>query len=405
VLKRLIELDIDPSLRDSQSHSALFYAARNGHKEAAELLIQAGAKSDDSSLHEAARAAHPTIVETLLTAGHRANFPSVLHADGRFGRTALEELCLNAVPGKEEDWAKKLHQTIALLLPTDGTTVGKTDQKTMLHLSLDSEHSVSILRILLEFPAVWENINHPVHLYKDEQGYIYSLTKYLQHFCHNKDPDTQQTLLTLLRAKKCEDCFYAPTVTQPEGACGLPEEIAAAVSKQVRLDHEHNEELKRLNAIAAHQRFIEDEDNRRSLAMAQEKHTLAMKQVAEQENAERQVAREKQSLALTHASELRREREAALYEENAIKLRGVSDEGARRKTLQDAEHASEFSHRLNLNRQEFEATQSRIAAERSLLDARDMAGRKELARRMEYLDRKDASVRFEAQQLRNGGNY
>jgi hypothetical protein len=67
----------------------------------------------------------------------------------------------------------------------------------------------------------------------------------------------------------------------------LPEEIAEAVNKQKRADHEQREELKRRDAIAVHQRAIEAEDYERNLKLAKERYTLLMRQLKEEENAEK----------------------------------------------------------------------------------------------------------------------
>lgn len=372
----MIEIGVDISHHDKDEHSALFYASRGGHVETAELLTQAGAKGDDGSLHEAAREAHPQVIELLLANGHRVDFPSAIHAEGLFGRTALEELCLNATPGTD-DWQKRIRQSIGLLLPATVAEITQSGGKAMLHLALENEHSVAVTRELLAFPAVWENINHSIYLYKDTQGYVYSPTKYAELLLGADNEKKCQQLTKLLRARKCKDRFYAHTVVQPEGAVGLPEDVAEAVNKQKRADHEQREELKRRDAIAVHQRAIEAEDYERNLKLAKERHNLLMRQLKEEEHAEKQVATNKQAMAVRHAQELQRERQDALRAENKIRLEGADEEGARRRRNAASEQQAELTHQGNLLRSQNAALKSKLDNEQQIINARAAAARKE----------------------------
>jgi hypothetical protein len=294
VLNRLIELGGDITHQDCDKNAALFYASRYGHKETVALLIQANAKNDDGSLHEAAREAHPEIIELLLENGHRPDYPSAIHSEGQFGRTALEELCLKTKSGAT-DWQKRIHQSIRQLLPSRLEDITQSGGKTMLHLALENEDSETITRELLSFPIIWENINDSIHLYQDGLGLVYSPTQYVELLFRQSEPDKCRRLITLLRANKCKDRLYAYTVEQPEGAIGLPADVAEAVNKQKRADHEQREDLKRRVEIAAQQRAIELENYERSLKLAKERHVLLMWQLKEQENAQKQMAQNTQA--------------------------------------------------------------------------------------------------------------
>jgi hypothetical protein len=392
VLQRLIDLGVDLSHRDSEEHTALFYASREGHLETAKLLIQAGASGDDGSLHEAAREAQPKIIELLLGEHHRDDFPSAIHAEGRFGRTALEELCLNAKP-EGDDWKKRIHESIALLLPAQVANIPKSGGKTMLHLALDNKSSVDVMRELLAFPAVWENINDAIYLYQDDQGYVYSPTKYVELILKT-DPEKSQHLVTLLRAKKCKDRFYDHTVNQPEGAIGLPEEIEEAVNKKKRADYEQREELKRRNEAVAHKKAIEAEEHERNQRLLKERHRLLMEQLKEQEEMEKKIARDKQR----HAQELARQRQEALANENRIRLEAVKEEGVRQRANAREKQETELAHRSNLEQIERAAQQSRLAAEQRLITARENASYAEIKRQKELCDYKDSSAKYQADQ-------
>ncbi|KUJ18859.1 uncharacterized protein LY89DRAFT_683707 [Mollisia scopiformis] len=404
-LERLIKLKFDLTHRDWEDHSPLFFASRNGHLETARILIEAGAAGNDGSLHEAAREAHPELITLLLANGHRDDYPSSVHADGDFGRTPLEELCQNATSGTE-NWPKRVHASIAQLFSAQVANIPKSGGKTMLHLALENRNSpIDVTRELLSFPSVWEKINDPVYLYTDEQGYVYSPTKYVELLFSLEDPEKCTALTKLLKARKCKDRFYAHTVDQPPGAVGLPEEVAEAVNKQKRADHEQREELKRREEVAARQRALDDVDHVRNQASLREKHQLTMRQLKEQEDTERQVAQDKQILAVRHAQELQRKRQEALAAENRIRVEGVAEEAAHRRANTDREQASEISHRRALDSMERSAQQAKYAAEQSLISIRDSASREEFRRQKELCDIKDASARYQAQQRAQHSQY
>jgi len=140
----------------------LFYASRNGDLESVKLLVLAGARPDDASLHEAARNADVHVASYLLSKGHHANFRSSLHSDGGFGRTALEELCLNATPDLGRDWHTRIHQTIEMLLPPNGEHIGKRESTLIFRFARDNKSSASRIKTALErFPQIRD------HQYED----------------------------------------------------------------------------------------------------------------------------------------------------------------------------------------------------------------------------------------------
>jgi hypothetical protein len=184
----------------------------------------------------------------------------------------------------------------------------------------------------------------------------------------------------------------------------LPDDIAAAVDKQKRADHEFQEEIKRRNAVAEHQRRIEAEDYQRNLTLAKERHTMLMKQLKEQEASERQMAQDKQATAVRHAKDLERQNHAAVAEANRIRLQGVMEEAERRRRMAEAEQAAELAHQRSLAQQEYAAQKSKIAHEQQVINARDHASRTEYERQVKLLERRDESVRLAAQ-ARSNGNY
>jgi len=399
VLKRIIEIGIDLTLRDAWEKSPSFYAAGNGHKEGIEILHDAGIRVNDGSLHEAAREGHFEIVELLLANGHRADFPSSLHTYEDVGITALEELCLFSAPGEDlNEWKKKLHSCIKQLLPSKGTDVGKSGGKTLLHFALQNSNPLPVTRAILEFPAVWENLNHPVHLYRDSEGYFYSPTKYVEYFVTSASPEVQAQLISLLHANKCDDKFYAHTVQQPAGAVGLPDDIALAVDKQNRADHAHAEEIKRQKEIAERKRAIEAEDYERQIATDKERHELIMRQQREQEASERDIAERKHNMMRSQAQKMERERQTALAEENRIRLQAAREEAAHRQEMREREQAAELNHKRSIAQQEYQALEQKMAMEQRIISEREHAGQVEARRVSEMLEKRKQTAHYEAQQ-------
>lgn len=361
-----------------------------------ELLHSAGARANDGSLQEAARESHFEIVEFLLASGHRADFPSSLHASGTFGRTALEELCLFSAPTENHDeWRERTYQCIKRLLPKKGTDVGKTGSKTMLHLALENASPLTITQVLLDFPAVWENLNLPVHRFRDN-GYYYSPTKYVEHFCAGHDPQTRQALISLLKANKCEDRFYAHTVSQPADATGLPDEIALVVDKQNRADHEHREAIKRQQDLSARKRALEAEDHERRLTTDRERHELLLRQQHSREETEAQIAKRKQATACAHEQELASARQAVQLEENRMRQQALNEEIRVRQTMQSNEQAAELSHRQALASQEYQALQQKLGLEKQIANERVSAANREAKVIYEVLEERRSTAQYEA---------
>jgi hypothetical protein len=405
VLIRLIEIGIDLSQRDIDEHSALFYASKHGHLDTISILIDAGAMADDGSLHEAVREGHHLLAKVLMEKDHRVDFPSSIHADGTFGRTPLEELCLNTVSGADE-WQKNIHQSILLILPAKVADIAKSGGKTMLHLALENKtSSIDVTRELLSFSFVWENINNPVYLYTDEQGYVYSPTKYVELLLEDAESETRQQLIKLLHSRKCKDRFFAHTVDQPDGAVGLPEEVAAAVNKQKRADHEKREELKRREEVAAKQREIDAEDHRRNQELSRQKHELQIRQTKEQERIDAQVASDKQVLILRHAQEIQRKTQEGLTAENRLRAQGLAEEAVLRKRMADEEFAAEMTRRRGLLSAERDAQSQRLAAEQQIVGLRASAANEAFRREREMCDYRVNAARQEAQHRREAASY
>jgi hypothetical protein len=207
-------------------------------------LLNAGAETDDGSLHDAARELNLSTVQVLVRAGHTPDFPSPLHG----GRTALGELCLHATsfgpltPAQE----KAMERVIRFLLQSGSDPTLPVDNKTPVILALEADDPVTSVRILLK-AGLWKQVNDKVHHYTDGQ-YTYSPTMYVWRLL----PETPHTqaLVSLLRANRAVDVFYANKGPQPEDAVGLPK----------KLEVEEQERLRRAARLAS-----EDEDHARTI--------------------------------------------------------------------------------------------------------------------------------------------
>ncbi|OKL55583.1 hypothetical protein UA08_09176 [Talaromyces atroroseus] len=400
VMRELVNQKADLSSRDYQSRSALFYASRNGDTEMVQILNNAGALPDDGSLHEATRQAHPQIVSLLLSAGHDISFPSLLHSDeSGLGRSPLEELCLKATrPNSDEDvtWCTRLRETMQILLynqqgkdiKKDG---GSGDNKSILHLALDNDtNALEVTEALLEFPQVWKFINEPVHQFKDAEGFIYSPTKYVEHF-HRGPKNIGKQLMRLLLGKRCQDRYYSSRGydDQPEHAVGIPEDIVAEINKRKRLECEKQEEMARMDELAAHQRDVRLKDHQLELRMSDERYEQTVKQTQERDAYQQRTFQNKHSLALMHEQALNQQRRNQLEEESKLKLRLLSDETMQQQSFLEVGRAKELQYRSRLLAQERETEEAKIGIQKQMMWDRENVDAKQHGRQIELLDHQD----------------
>ncbi|KAK2587933.1 hypothetical protein KPH14_004021 [Odynerus spinipes] len=83
-VERLLRKGVSPDTEDSAGYTALHYAARNGHNQICETLLQHGANvnaktrcGQATALHRAATQGHDRVVETLLKHGADVNSKDV----------------------------------------------------------------------------------------------------------------------------------------------------------------------------------------------------------------------------------------------------------------------------------------------------------------------------------------
>lgn len=189
-------------------------------------LLAAEPSLDDGSLHNAARALNLPAVKVLVQAGHDPDFPSASHD----GRSALGEVCLRAGEGEEMTLEKEtaMQKIMSFLVDARTDLEVKSHGKSLLHLCFESPHPLAATRILLKV-AMWKHINKSFNHYTDGK-HTYSPTMYIIKLL--PPSDTHAQLLSLLRANRAQDIYYANAGAQPDDAVGLPEDME--VSERAR---------------------------------------------------------------------------------------------------------------------------------------------------------------------------
>jgi len=197
IVSRLLYKVANVSVPTIYGITPLALATHIGNISTIGLLLQAGAERDDGSLHDAARELRCDSIRLLIEYGFQVDYPSERHE----GRSALAELCINAVkdhpdPAKIEVAIRCLitHGSVEQLRTHSGISPGKTP----LHFALDSPDPMLLLPILLKM--TWEIINKDCFLYSDEL-YTYSLTKYVEKGVYSGPKDQKEDILRLLRDK------------------------------------------------------------------------------------------------------------------------------------------------------------------------------------------------------------
>ncbi|KAL7934265.1 hypothetical protein V8C35DRAFT_302163 [Trichoderma chlorosporum] len=182
-------------------------------------LLAAEPSKDDGSLHNAARDLNLAAVKVLMEAGHDPDFPSPLHN----GRSALGEVCLHGSDAGEltPEQERKMQKVMTFLVDSGSDLTIKLDGKSILYLCFDAHDPVSTTRALLK-SGMWKNINKQFNQYADET-FVYSPTMYVTKVLASLDAHDE--LLSVLRASRATDVYYAKEGSQPEGAVGLPEDM------------------------------------------------------------------------------------------------------------------------------------------------------------------------------------
>jgi hypothetical protein len=230
IVSKLISKGAKVTVADPHGVTPLAMASRLGNANIMELLLKAGAECNDGSLHDAARELRCDAIRVLIEYGQEPDYPSELHD----GRSALAELCLNAVQYSPKP--ADMEEAIVCLVG-NGADIqvhcvsADRSEKSIFHYALDSADPLSILNILLKL--MWQKVNDEAYLYTDET-YTYSLTKYVEKDIFKGPHDQKDQILSLLRNKRAVNRFWANDIDseQPIGYCGGPPDIEKEFQRQ-----------------------------------------------------------------------------------------------------------------------------------------------------------------------------
>ncbi|KAI1491539.1 ankyrin repeat-containing protein [Biscogniauxia mediterranea] len=315
IVKSLLLAGAEVDVTDALGKSPLSMASAIGGELAIGMmsnLLAAGASRNDGSLHNAARELNLQAMQVLVEYQHEPDFPSPLHG----GRSALGELCLHAADSGEITAIKEkaMEKAITFLLQSDSDISLQSEGKSVLLLAFESTDPISTTKVLLR-AGMWKHINKSFNQYTDGK-FTYSPTMYVQRVLPDSDHKSQ--LLTLLRANRGTDVYYANSGPQPDDAVGLPtflqleeQERKARLSRIQKDSEDHalaiqrNKELAAVQAqILAHQ--AELEAARRQRAHGADLAALRERAAAEEEmfNKAMRQQRAKQSADLQHEAAL-----------------------------------------------------------------------------------------------------
>ncbi|KAF5017925.1 hypothetical protein F66182_10109 [Fusarium sp. NRRL 66182] len=256
IVKELLLEGAHVDLTDAMGRTPLAMATNIGGDLSTRMmgnLLAIDQSKDDGSLHNAARELNLAAVTVLVEHGHHPDFPSPLHD----GRSALGEVCRHGTSsgsGKLTADQEKLMQKVMSFLVDSGSDLSiQSHGKSLLLLCFDASDPIAATRSFLKV-AMWKDINKPFNQYTDGE-YTYSPTMYVSKVL--PESDTRDQLLSLLRANRAVDVYYANSVDQdqPDDAVGLPSDM------QVQ-ERERKARLRRL--------ALETEDHAIALARAKE---------------------------------------------------------------------------------------------------------------------------------------
>lgn len=248
IVKMLLLEGAEVDVCDVKGNTPLTLSTEAGGELAIKMmsnLLAAGASSNDGSLHNAARELNLPACQVLVQYGHEPDFPSTLHG----GRSALGELACHAADNEPLTAARqKLMERVTNFLIEAGSDITlRTDGKSILLLALDSKEPLVTSRTLLK-AGMWKHVNKKFNQFTDGKM-TYSPTMYVAHVLPASD--TKEALIKLLRANRAEDVYYSNTGPQPDGACGMPDELEAQErTRRARLDRLNLEQEDHLLSIA-----------------------------------------------------------------------------------------------------------------------------------------------------------
>ncbi|OIW28328.1 hypothetical protein CONLIGDRAFT_373175 [Coniochaeta ligniaria NRRL 30616] len=304
LVRKIILAGAEVDVVDATGNTPLTMATRIGGDVGTTMMtniLAAEPSQNDGSLHNATRELNLRAVQVLADFGHELDFPSPIHG----GRSALGELCLNAAhAGPLTASQEKQMEKVMAYLIDNGTDLSlQSDGKSLLILALSSSDPIPTTRSLLKV-GMWKHINADFNNHTTS-NHVYSPTQYLLRLV--PQTSTSTALLSLLRANRAKDTYYALSGPQPPDATNPPPDILLA---------------ERARATRLQQQAAEEEDHLRQLARTKESATLQDQVFIRRAELEEAKARREMGL--------QRDRGALDNELFAAQLRRLKDEQSAR---------------------------------------------------------------------------
>jgi hypothetical protein len=359
VVSNLLSLGAKVNKRDANGNSALLFASECGDLASVEALLQARVRPNDGSLHAAARGAHEQIVAILLDHGHT---PNHIHT----GRNALAELCRNGQP-IGSDWHEKAYWVVDVLIKRGTNIEARFAGKNLVHLTLDNDMPLPMLKVLLDFPQFSEHLNDESFLFEDASGTVYSPLSYAE--AYHAGPSTEKTkLLTVLEDKNCARNMWNRQGKHPPSYTynTMPAHLKAMVDQEKLEDLRHAKDLQRRQEEARVSRELADRNHKHLLDQATARHRLEAME-AQQREAQKAAAdlrsreaekRHKHEVAAAEAHSLRERHQLEINQQAALAMQ--------RQQIEDRDRTRAFQHKKQLDSLESQREQERLANQKAL---------------------------------------
>lgn len=327
---------------DADGNSALRLASKSGKLASVTAILEARVRPNDGSLHAAARGAHEQIVQLLLDHGHT---PNHIHA----GRTALAELCRNGYPDGD-DWAERAYWVVDLLIKRGTNIDARFSNKNLLHLALDNDMPMGVLKILLDFPQFSEHLNDDSFLYEDATGTVYSPTSYAETF-YNGSATEREKLVRLLQDKNCPRNMWNRQGRHPPNYTynTMPAHLKAMVDQEKIDELKMAKELQRRQEQARIERELADRNHKHLMdqAAARHRHELLEAQQREAQLAAAEMRR--QEAEKRHRRDLAAAEAQALREKHQLEVNQQAALAMQRQQIEDRDRGRAARHQQVMN--------------------------------------------------------
>ncbi|KJZ77805.1 hypothetical protein HIM_02982 [Hirsutella minnesotensis 3608] len=398
LVKYLLLEGADVDAMDKQGNTPLAMATDIGGDIAVQMmtsLLAADPPRDDGSLHNAARDLNFAAVKILVDSGHDPDFPSPLHG----GRSALGEICLRGSDGGEmtADRERMMQKVMTFLVGSNSDLTIKSDGKSLLHLCFDATEPVATTRALLK-SGMWKHVNKSFNNLVVE-GHTYSPTMFISRVLAPSETNAQ--LLTVLRASRAADVFYANQGPQPDGAVGLPEDMVVQERARKARMARMAEETEEFSIAMARKREIASVEQQIAAQKAEMEDARRRKLHGEDIGLLRSRAQMEESIAnAAHQRRLAEQHEvadAAISRTRALAATELEAEGARQRK------AIEWEAKLNMERTDNARALSSIRiSERQELERVEQGAEQRIKNRLEAQRKLVESQEKLAKRLANG---